>query len=147
MIPATVRPLPTPAPSPIRKPALWLFWRITSCCWWYKRSKCKSKTPTQLHYQTWMVLQWVSCLCAVCWCVYLAGIDDSLELQSRQQAAVYSRLGDKQIVCDVRRRDTGQCVGFYHYVRMRNSFRGWTEERIKFSFINIITLKCTWPNG
>lgn len=34
MMPATVRPLPTPAPSPMRKPARWLFCRITSCCCW-----------------------------------------------------------------------------------------------------------------
>lgn len=46
MIPATVRPFPTPAPSPIRKPALWLFWRITSCCWRTKENKTQEElTP------------------------------------------------------------------------------------------------------
>lgn len=39
IMPATVRPFPTPAPSPMRKPARWLFCKITSCC-------CVIKTAT-----------------------------------------------------------------------------------------------------
>lgn len=44
--------------------------------------------------------------CFVC-CVYLAGVDDGLELQSGQQAAVNARLRDGQSVGDVGRGDTG----------------------------------------
>lgn len=40
-------------------------------------------------------------------CVYLAGVDDGLELQSGQQAAVNGRLRDGQSVGDVGRGDTG----------------------------------------
>lgn len=38
--------------------------------------------------------------------VYLAGVDDGLQLQSRQQAIANGRLRYRQGVCDVRRRDT-----------------------------------------
>lgn len=120
MIPATVRPFPTPAPSPIRKPALSLFWRITSCCW-------RTRPQSQLHTFVLDIFEWKQTIIETerpkVKCTeteqYLTGVDDGLQLQGGQQARVNGAVWNGQCVGDVRRRNAGQCVGLHYDVRVR----------------------------
>lgn len=57
-------------------------------------------------------------------CTYLAGIYDSLELQSREHTTVYNGLRNGESVSDVRWRDAGKSVGLHYTVRMRVSYCG-----------------------
>jgi len=70
--------------------------------------------------------------------VYLAGVDDGLQLQSGQQATFDSGLGDGQRVGDVRRRDTGERVGLHHDVRMRDSYRGCGRRKRQKSSLTLL---------
>lgn len=101
MMPATVRPLPTPAPSPMRKPARCPLGSRTSCrCGARGRSQGLAGPPR--------------CAAPVGGLGYLAGVGDGLQLQGRQGVAV--RGGQGEAVGDVRRRDAGQRAGLHHAV-------------------------------
>lgn len=122
MIPATVRPFPTPAPSPIRNPALWPFWRITSCCW-------RKRPQRQLHTLVLDIFEWKQTITETERLKvkrteteqYLTGVDDGLQLQGGQQARVNGAFWNGQCVGDVRRRNAGQCVGLHYDVRVGDS--------------------------
>lgn len=62
-------------------------------------------------------------------CLYLTAVDDGLELQGGEQPTVDGLLRDGQGVRDIRWRDTRKCIGFHHYVRMGNPYRGCGRKR------------------
>lgn len=71
-------------------------------------------------------------------CLYLTAVDDGLELQGGQQPAVDGLLRDGQSVRDVWWRDTRQCVGFHHYVRVGNSYCGCGRKRSERLFAAVL---------
>lgn len=114
-----MRPLPTPAPSPMRKPARCPLGSRTSCCCMREAVRIPHSGRDQVGTETppcgrgSVGRPWG----------HLAGVGDSLQLQGRQDPTVRGRQGEG--VGDVRGRDAGQCAGLHHTVWVLHPNLGW----------------------